>query len=206
MPDDDTSASGPDLTPDLTPDRVPGALRPAEAQRQAGAPFEQPSPVRFAGFIGEDDDEGRVRIYLDYELNTYVLVARGDILHRERATNTAGIDVSLVLVRKDATVVIREVSSEEIQADALSMALRAAESGVFTAAAAPGPGFTPTTPATPTIPVATAVICTRVFCTNATCTCTARHSLTCSLACTEHPLCPNPWTENWFCASGARGG
>jgi hypothetical protein len=174
---------------DLTPDPISGSLRsdPTGTRLQ-----DQPSVARFAGLIGDDEDGDRIRVYLDYELNTYISINRKDVLHRERLKNMAGVDVSMLFVRSDAIVYAREISSQSVQADALSQALSAAESGAYPSAA--GTGVVATT-----VPCATAAICTKVFCTNFTCACTARHSLLCSLTCTEHVVCPNPWTKNWFC-------
>jgi len=181
---------------DLSPDPMVGAFRSQSGESAAKGEYDRPVPVQFAGLIGEDDGPERVRVYLDYEMRTYVVVNQRDVLHRERTKNPAGADVSILFVRKDAVVTIRELSSEEVQADALSEALIAAESGAFPSAAgsALGPG---------TIIIATSLICTKIFCTNATCSCTSRHSLVCSIVCSRHIACPNPWTKNWFCVGSA---
>ncbi|WP_157790327.1 hypothetical protein [Bradyrhizobium japonicum] len=176
---------------DLSPDPISGSLR-SDPRRT----FDQPSVARFAGLIGDDDDGAKVRIYLDYELNTYILIDRKDILHRERLKNMSGVDVSVVFVRADAVVHAREISSQSVQADALSQALRAAESGAY-----PGANSAVATTIPCATPAVTALICTKVLCTNFTCACTSRHSLLCSIICTEHVACPNPWTKNWFCAA-----
>jgi len=171
---------------DLTPDDLPARLR-AERDLSKRGRFDQEGTAKFAGLLGDDDDRGRIRIYLDYELNTYVLVARDDIVHRQQLTNSAGVTVSMVFVRKGATVLAREVSSEEAQADALAQALEAVEGQSF--ASSEQVAITPTIR---TITIATATVCTRVFCTNFTCSCTSRHSLTCSLFCPlpRTPFCP----------------
>ena len=187
---------GADLTPDslaaadLTPDSV------AAATPRATEPFGGAS-VPFIGLLGNDDDDAYVRVYQDYELRSYIRVPRESVRHRERVRNTNGVEVSMVFVDARAQVEIREVTSEQVQADLLSRALRAAESGAAR-------GLSGSAMATPTITTITpplTTLATRVFCTNFTCNCTARHSTLCSIACTDHPVCPNPWTENWFCSA-----
>lgn len=175
--------------PDLTPDRYAESLQPGGGGRRAAA-------VPFVGLLADDDDPEYVRIYQDYELRTCVRVRRDTVRKRERVRNSAGVEVSLILVDSQAQVEILEVSSEQMQADMLSRALLAAESGALRA----GPGLATPTITTVTPPIS-AAICTRIFCTNITCGCTSRHSTLCSITCSDHPLCPNPWTENWFCAS-----
>lgn len=191
QPDDKERRAAPTAV-DLTPDRITAALSPVDAARDG----EAPETVIFVGLLADDADAQFVRLYQDYELRSFVRIPRDQVVHRERSTNQANLEVSVLWVRKRARVEIREQSSEEFEADLLSRALQQAEAGGFARAADAA------IPATPTLtPPISAAVCTRIFCTNATCACTARHSLACSLTCSRHPLCPNPWTENWFCAS-----
>lgn len=175
---------------DLTPDSLAASLsHPSD-------PFGS-SSVPFVGLLADDDDSSYLRVYQDYELKTYVRLPRESVRHRERVRNSGGVEVSMVFVDAKAEVEIREVSSEQVQADLLSKALQAAESG-----AARGTTSLAATPTVTTVtPPVSAAVCTRIFCTNATCACTSRHSTLCSITCTNHPACPNPWTENWFCAA-----
>lgn len=175
---------------DLEPDKLISSFE------KSGVDALKRAPVQFAGLLGDDDDSDYIRIYQDYELRTFVVVNRKDVIHRQRTINAAGVEVSIVFVDKDAVVEIREVASEKVQADALSQALRAAEGGVPSGAASEA--LAPTITLTPPV---SAAICTKIFCTNITCGCTSRHSTLCSITCTNHPICPNPWTKNWFCAA-----
>lgn len=176
---------------DLAPDVLSGVL-------ERGAGRGGASAVMLAGLLSDGDGAGEHRLYLDYELHTFVVLAATDVLHRERTKNAAGVEVSILWVRKEATIEVREMSSEKMEAEFLSRALAAVERGQYRPAASGGLGITPTIE---TIPIVTALLCTKIFCTNATCSCTARHSLVCSIVCTEHTVCPNPWTKNWFCNS-----
>lgn len=180
MADDDTNTGS-----DLRPDPLAAALTWGNGGHA----------VPFVGILADDDDHAFVRVYQDHELRTFVRIPRQSVRHRERTRNSAGLEVSMVFVDARARVEIREVNSEEFQADLLAKALLAAGSGV------PSAGSVAATPTVTTItPPLTAAVCTKIFCTNITCACTARHSAICSITCSNHPLCPSPWTENWFCA------
>jgi hypothetical protein len=144
-----------------------------------------PDLVMFAGLLGDDEDKEQRRLYVDYELNTFICIPNKYIVHRENVRNQAGLEVSLVWVPKNISLEIRETSKEQVQADFLSKALAAAESGKFPPAqlGVGIPAITPITPITPFL--------TKIFCTNITCLCTSRHSLSCSL------LCRLPETQLW---------
>lgn len=174
--------------PDFTSDAVARALGAGDKDGR------KRSAALFAGLVADDDDPDRIRLYQEYGLRTFVSIARADVIFRERTKNQAGTEVSLVWVDRDADVKICEISSETVQADLLAQAIVAGESGDFPplAAMSGAAGGVATTPLTPTIPILTALICTKVFCTNFTCLCTSRHSLTCSL------FCPLPKTF-WLC-------
>lgn len=182
--DPEDSKTGPDLEPDTI-------ARALGAGAFGGEP--ESSAAIFVGLLADDDDGAFVRVYQDYELQTYVRVPRESIRHRERTRNTAGLEVSIVLVDSRAQVEIRESSSEEFQADVLAKALQASEAGVSPESSEMKAAWTPT----PGITVRVCIPASMKACP--TRTCTSRHSLLCSIACTDHPVCPNPWTTNWFC-------
>lgn len=165
----------------LEPDAFTAALGPSVS---AVAAFDRPGASIFFGLLSDDDDETQVRLYQDYELRTYVRLARDDILQRQHVTNQAGVKVSIVWVRKNATVEIRELVSEELQADLLSGALLVAERAQASGEATDERTAIITTTITPPV---TLYVCTRVFCTNFTCACTARHSALCSIICAAPP-------------------
>lgn len=181
-------------TVDLTADPITESIsQVAPRGRPAGG-------VPFMGLLADDDEEGYIRVYQDYELKSYVRIPRDAVRHRERVRNAGGVEVSMVLVDGRAEVEMLEINAETFQADMLARALVAAEPGAARAGGPGGAGIATPTVTTITPPL-TAAVCTKIFCTGLTCACTARHSTICSIACTDHPVCPNPWTENWFCAA-----
>lgn len=180
MPKEDKKSNSGNRSVDLTPDALISAL---EGQGGDDRKIRERSLTLFAGLVADDDDTDRIRLYQDYELISFISIARADVMLRERSKNQAGTEVSLLWVNKNAEVKICEISSEQVQAALLSQGLRVAASGSF-----PSISESEQKATTPTV-----TLVTKVFCTNITCLCTQRHSLLCSLSCSL--FCPLPKTQ-----------
>lgn len=112
---------------DLTPD----PLAPADA----GAS----DLVAIEGLLGEGPDTNAVRLYLDLGFHTYYDIPRESVVRRERvpaARSAFGVDASLLLVRRDTSLVVHRVSSRSVESEFLAGDFTAP--GSFSTASATG--------------------------------------------------------------------
>ena len=82
--------------------------------------FTQKNPkyIIIHGLLSEDDDhKDKLKVYLNYELNTYVLIPSNCILRRERTKDDSGIELSVLYVERNIQVQVVQISSEQIESD-----------------------------------------------------------------------------------------
>ncbi|NJB87375.1 hypothetical protein GGR26_003155 [Lewinella marina] len=140
------------------------------------------------GIVGEEED-GRVKVYLNYELDAYVMLPTKHITSRERTKDDTGVELSILHFDKNVKVEVVRVTRDQVESDFLEEALMTASSGQYPSADSHLIAFTPATPTiTRTITLATKYLCTKSAC---------RVTVVCTLVCTV--ICPKPWTKNWFC-------
>lgn len=161
--------------PDLTPDNLPQFIRLSQ---------EDPTFIVVHGILAEDDDKEKVKVYLNYELNTYARIPVKSIQRRERTKDEDGLELSILYVDRNVEVEVVQVIREKVESDFLSKALITASDRLYPSVETESLMFTP---ATRTITIATRYLCPR----------TPRLTVTCTLVCTI--ICPKPWTKNWFC-------
>jgi hypothetical protein len=165
----------PDLKPDLKPDNLSQHIRLSQ---------QDPNFIVVQGILAEDEDKDKVKVYLNYELNTYVRIPVKSILQRERTKDEDGLELSILHVGRNVELEVVQIIREQVESDFLSKALITASDRFYPSIESDSLAFTP---ATRTITLATRYLCPR----------TPRLTVTCTMVCTF--ICPNPWTKNWFC-------
>jgi hypothetical protein len=88
------------------------------AQELAGDPATPPRLVAFIGWVGDSNETGRVRLYLDEELREWFDVAEDEVVRVER--RDAGAAGSTVLwVDERTTLYVRQAQPQDVHGEYL---------------------------------------------------------------------------------------
>ena len=97
--------------PDLAPDRLAAEVKPR--------PDTPSRAIYFTGQLGTSSRKGHVRLYMDPEFSSWLEIAEGDIVHREKLDDRFTSGGTMLWVKRNATVGQDELSAREMQEELL---------------------------------------------------------------------------------------
>ncbi len=91
----------------------------AIVQNVVGDPNQLPNATVVVGLVGESPVDGCIRVYTNTELNSFVEIARADVLHQQPFPEETGLGGSYLFIRRDAEVTVTRTQSQKMEAEFL---------------------------------------------------------------------------------------